>query len=318
MPIALPRSSGWKLAWISASEPGRQQRRARALQEPRADEELDVRRDPAQHRGDGEPQHAEQEDLLAAEAVTERPAEQHERGEREQIAVDRPLQTRDVGVEVGADVRQRDIDDGAVEERHAGREDRGEQDAPAGRRLQPQRFRGGHDPGGYAENSASDPVRIEGCAPPVPPSSSLPFSSTGCVPLEAPVPAETTSPESAAQLGQLTVASAGSMRGYSRDRFPHWREAGSNCDVRDKVLERDGTAIRRRGCNVVGGRWFSTYDERTFTDPSDVDIDHMVPLANAWRSGRRRVERRPAGRLRQRPHPARAARRFGVGQPGKG
>ena len=42
---------------------------------------------------------------------------------------------------------------------------------------------------------------------------------TACVPLEAPVPAETTSPESAAQLGQLTVASAGSMRGYSRDRF---------------------------------------------------------------------------------------------------
>jgi Protein of unknown function (DUF1524) len=36
---------------------------------------------------------------------------------------------------------------------------------------------------------------------------------------------------------------------------------------------------------VVGGRWSSVYDGRTFTDPSDVDIDHMVPLANAWRSG---------------------------------
>ena len=107
----------------------------------------------------------------------------------------------------------------------------------------------------------------------------------GCVPLEAPVPAESTSPESAAQLGQLTVASAGSMRGYSRARFPHWRDAGSNCDVRDKVLERDGTAIRRRGCNVVDGRWLSTYDERTYTATSDVDIDHVVPLANAWRSG---------------------------------
>jgi hypothetical protein len=107
----------------------------------------------------------------------------------------------------------------------------------------------------------------------------------GCVPLEAPVPAETTSPESAAQLGQLTVASAGSMRGYSRARFPHWRDVGSNCDVRDKVLERDGTAIRRRGCNVVDGRWLSTYDERTYTATSDVDIDHVVPLANAWRSG---------------------------------
>lgn len=86
-------------------------------------------------------------------------------------------------------------------------------------------------------------------------------------------------------LDQLTVASAGSMRGYSRDHFPHWRSAGKNCDVRDTVLERDGTDIKLSGCNVVGGRWSSGYDDKTFTDPADVDIDHMVPLANAWRSG---------------------------------
>ena len=67
--------------------------------------------------------------------------------------------------------------------------------------------------------------------------------------------------------------------------IPHWRKAGQNCDVRDTVLERDGTNIELSGCNVVGGRWSSVYDDRTFTDPSDVDIDHMVPLANAWRSG---------------------------------
>jgi hypothetical protein len=104
----------------------------------------------------------------------------------------------------------------------------------------------------------------------------------GCVPI---TPPEQTSPETAAQLGQLTVAAGGSMRGYSRDRFPHWRDVGENCDVRDKVLERDGTQVRRRGCNVVDGRWESVYDGRTLTDPSDVDVDHVVPLANAWRSG---------------------------------
>ena len=75
------------------------------------------------------------------------------------------------------------------------------------------------------------------------------------------------------------------MRGYSRDRFPHWREAGANCDVRDKVLARDGTGVRTRGCNVVSGRWVSSYDGRSHTDPSDMDIDHLVPLADAWRSG---------------------------------
>jgi hypothetical protein len=98
-----------------------------------------------------------------------------------------------------------------------------------------------------------------------------------------PRPAGSAGPQE--QLAELTVASAGSMRGYSRDRFPHWRDVGKNCDVRDTVLQRDGADIRLSGCNVVGGRWVSRYDDRTLTDPADVDIDHMVPLANAWRSG---------------------------------
>ncbi|MCZ7434888.1 HNH endonuclease family protein [Micromonospora sp. WMMC241] len=87
------------------------------------------------------------------------------------------------------------------------------------------------------------------------------------------------------QLGQLTVAAAGSMKGYSRTRFPHWRDTGKNCDVRDSVLQKDGEGIKLSGCNVVGGRWESVYDGVELTDPSDVDIDHTVPLANAWRSG---------------------------------
>jgi hypothetical protein len=90
------------------------------------------------------------------------------------------------------------------------------------------------------------------------------------------------------QLNGLTVAAGGSMRGYSRDRFPHWRATGANCDVRDTVLRRDGQRlgpVTLSGCNVVGGRWHSPYDGKTLTDPKAVDIDHMVPLANAWRSG---------------------------------
>ncbi|MEV4704661.1 HNH endonuclease family protein [Actinoplanes sp. NPDC049316] len=86
-------------------------------------------------------------------------------------------------------------------------------------------------------------------------------------------------------LNKLTVAKAGSMSRYSRDRFPHWRSTGSNCDVRDTVLKRDGTKVKVSGCNVVAGTWVSVYDGVKITDPSKVDIDHMVPLANAWRSG---------------------------------
>ena len=87
------------------------------------------------------------------------------------------------------------------------------------------------------------------------------------------------------QLDALTVARAGTMAKYSRDKFPHWRSTGDNCDVRDTVLKRDGTKVKVSGCNVVAGTWVSAYDGDKITDPAKVDIDHMVPLANAWRSG---------------------------------
>ncbi len=94
-----------------------------------------------------------------------------------------------------------------------------------------------------------------------------------------------TAEDARAQLEKLTVAKAGSMRGYRREKFPHWRSSGDNCDVRDTVLKRDGTKVKVSGCNVVAGTWRSVYDDRTLTSPAEVDIDHVVPLANAWRSG---------------------------------
>jgi hypothetical protein len=90
---------------------------------------------------------------------------------------------------------------------------------------------------------------------------------------------------SLAALATLKVAAAQPMTGYSREKFPHWNKAGTNCDVRDTVLARDGKDIKLDGCNVTAGTWFSRYDGLTFSDPLKIDIDHMVPLANAWRSG---------------------------------
>ncbi|MEU4155994.1 HNH endonuclease family protein [Actinoplanes sp. NPDC026670] len=86
-------------------------------------------------------------------------------------------------------------------------------------------------------------------------------------------------------LDTLIVAASGSMKGYSREKFPHWRSAGENCDVRDTVLKRDGDQVKLSGCNVVDGIWDSWYDGKTLDVPTQVDIDHMVPLAAAWRSG---------------------------------
>ena len=92
--------------------------------------------------------------------------------------------------------------------------------------------------------------------------------------------------EAAAQLDALTVAPAHPMTGYSRDRFPHWRKVDEHCDVRDAVLKRDGTGVQAtQTCKITKGTWSSPYDGKTYTDPDLIDIDHMVPLAAAWRAG---------------------------------
>jgi len=116
-------------------------------------------------------------------------------------------------------------------------------------------------------------------------------AAAGCevVPADEPGGTSTTTGKDAgdatSKLGALKIAKAGSMSGYSREKFPHWRDTGSNCDIRDSVLKRDGSKVKVSGCNVVAGSWTSVYDGDKITDPSKVDIDHVVPLANAWRSG---------------------------------
>ena len=101
------------------------------------------------------------------------------------------------------------------------------------------------------------------------------------------------------QLSELRVRPAGSMTGYSREQFPHWSDAREfgwklesgtpdpdSCDARDAALIRDGKNERVEAyCDVLSGSWFDPYGGGTYTDPADIDIDHIVPLANAWRSG---------------------------------
>ncbi|MCX4726857.1 HNH endonuclease family protein [Streptomyces sp. NBC_00963] len=87
-------------------------------------------------------------------------------------------------------------------------------------------------------------------------------------------------------LSSLTVAAEGSSDGYSRDKFPHWITQSGACDTREVVLKRDGTnVVQSSTCAATSGSWYSEYDGATWTASSDVDIDHMVPLAEAWRSG---------------------------------
>lgn len=88
------------------------------------------------------------------------------------------------------------------------------------------------------------------------------------------------------QLAALRVAPVGTMAGYSRDKFTHWAQQGNKCDTREVVLERDGTDVTRDAeCKAVSGTWKSLYDGVVVTEAGKMDIDHMVPLAEGWRSG---------------------------------
>ncbi|MGW0391311.1 GmrSD restriction endonuclease domain-containing protein [Streptomyces sp. NPDC003042] len=88
------------------------------------------------------------------------------------------------------------------------------------------------------------------------------------------------------QLAALSVGRPGTMAGYSRDKFTHWAEQGDKCDTREVVLERDGAGVTQDAeCRAVSGSWKSLYDGAALTEASKLDIDHMVPLAEAWRSG---------------------------------
>jgi hypothetical protein len=79
-----------------------------------------------------------------------------------------------------------------------------------------------------------------------------------------------------------------SRTGYSRDLFNHWVDAdGNGCDTRAEVLisEADTAPTVGSSCSLTGGRWYSYYEGDDQTSASALDIDHMVPLAEAWDSG---------------------------------
>jgi hypothetical protein len=85
----------------------------------------------------------------------------------------------------------------------------------------------------------------------------------------------------------LTIAED-KLTGYDRKLFKHWIDADKDgCDTRAEVLIEEAIIKPKVGpkCKLTGGKWLSAYDGKTVTNSSLLDIDHVVPLAEAWRSG---------------------------------
>jgi len=75
--------------------------------------------------------------------------------------------------------------------------------------------------------------------------------------------------------------------GYARSKFGDWIDADRDgLDTRAEVLiaESKVSVTISRGI-VRTGRWISLYDNRTWWEGSKLDIDHVVALSEAWKSG---------------------------------
>ncbi|MEV6938686.1 HNH endonuclease family protein [Streptomyces sp. NPDC051132] len=76
--------------------------------------------------------------------------------------------------------------------------------------------------------------------------------------------------------------------GYRRAAFKHWVDADKDgCNTRAEVLKAEAVIAPEQGvrCRLTGGEWYSPYDDRYLQGPRRLDIDHLVPLAEAWDSG---------------------------------
>lgn len=97
-------------------------------------------------------------------------------------------------------------------------------------------------------------------------------------------------------MGRINALPVGTENrtGYNRDLFKHWNAGlptGSGgiayCDTRREVLIAESVitpTYTGTSCTLTG-QWYSYYDGVTIADASSVDMDHMVPLAEAWDSG---------------------------------
>lgn len=110
--------------------------------------------------------------------------------------------------------------------------------------------------------------------------------TVGATPAQATPPNIPSYSTAVTRLNALTVAAESHQSTYNRDLFPHWITITGTCNTREQVLKRDGTGVVvNSSCAATSGSWYSPYDGATWTNASDVDIDHMVPLAEAWSSG---------------------------------
>lgn len=130
------------------------------------------------------------------------------------------------------------------------------------------------------------------------PSLKVPGTAGGNPTSAPPTPQEKSA--SVSQLNSVTVSDAQTVD-YERAEWKHWvAQPGTSCwDTREAVLYRDavkgspvlldknGTITSNKGsaCSIKSGKWVDPYSGKVFTNPSDLDVDHVVPLSYTAQHG---------------------------------
>ena len=111
-------------------------------------------------------------------------------------------------------------------------------------------------------------------------------------------PAQAEAAASALSVIQAQVTKGRAAKtGYTRAQFgPAWSDVDRNgCDTRNDILKRDLTnevfKEKTNGCTVLSGTLVDPFSGETINfvqgakTSSDVQIDHLVALSNAWQTG---------------------------------
>lgn len=118
-------------------------------------------------------------------------------------------------------------------------------------------------------------------------------------PVQPPPATATATGDVATALGEIEVKGRAPKTGYTRAMFGDGWDSIQGCDTRNSILKRDLTStVINEKCQVVSGILNDPYTGRIVAfqrgelSSSDVQIDHVVALSDAWQKGAQQLSQR--------------------------